>query len=623
VTARRRGIIAFLRPLVRAHRGTVLLGIGAAVVQTAAALAIPYLVKVAIDDGVLTGDAGMLTLAALVGVVLAGIEVLAARTQIRAVARAGHGMLYDARVALFSHLQRLSMQYHEHSRPGRLVAALTADIEAMTGLLTQGFVTLFVSILTFAGTAVVLVLLDPGLALACLVVVPVLVVATRWFRRRSATAWRQVRDTATAVTVQVQQALTAVPLIQTFRHEEAMLARLATVDADERRAKAATVRTAGVYFPSVDLCSALASIAVLVMGARSVAADGLEFGTLTAFLLYLRGFFSPIYEMSTVYDTVQAAVAGAERVSGVMATPVTVSEPASPVRLAQPRGAVVLSEVTFGYLDGDGVAGPDVLHGVSLTVPAGSTLAVVGPNGAGKSTLAKLVLRFYDPRRGRVTLDGVDLRRLAHADLRRAVAYVPQEGYLFTGSIADNVRLGDPTATDGDIQAAARTLGVLSILEGTSGGLATPVGVRGAALSASQRQVVAILRAWLADPAVLIWDEATSSLDVETDRAVQQATRLLRLGRTTIVVTHDLVRALDADAVVVVQDGRVVAHDTPAALLAEEGWLSVMVGRQRTRPAGGWVADGAAASVSAGNEIRVPVSERFGPTATRAPGSDG
>ncbi|MGN9766407.1 ABC transporter ATP-binding protein [Micromonospora sp. SD12] len=582
MTARRGGTVALLRPLARAHRGQVLLGVAAAVVQTAAALAIPYLVKVAIDDGILTGNAGVLSLAAIAGIALAGIEVLAARTQVRAVARAGHGMLCTARVALFSHLQRLPMQYHEHSRPGRLVASLTADIEAMTGLLTQGFVTLFVSTLTFAGTAVVLVLLDPGLALACLVVVPVLVLATRWFRRRSAVAWRQVRETATAVTVQVQQMLTAVPVIQAFRHERATLARLAAVDAEERLAKAATVRSAGVYFPTIDLCSTLATVAVLAMGARSVVTDGLEIGTLTAFLLYLRGFFSPIYELSTVYDTVQAAVAGAERVNGIMATPATVAEPASPVRLVKPRGGVVLSGVTFAYPDADGVTGPDVLHEVNLTVPAGSTLAVVGPSGAGKSTLAKLVLRFYDPRRGRITLDGVDLRRLTHADLRRAVAYVPQEGFLFTGTVGDNIRWGDPTATDADIEAAARKLGIWPVLSATSGGLGTQVGVRGAALSASQRQVVAILRAWMADPAVLIWDEATSSLDVETDRAVQQATRLLRFERTTIVVTHDLLGALDADAVAVVRDGRVVAHGPPAELLAEDRWLSAVVAGERT-----------------------------------------
>ncbi|MEU4382639.1 ABC transporter ATP-binding protein [Micromonospora echinofusca] len=582
MTARRGGTVALLRPLARAHRGPVLLGVAAAVVQTAAALAIPYLVKVAIDDGILTGNAGVLSLAAMAGIALAGIEVLAARTQVRAVARAGHGMLCTARVALFSHLQRLPMQYHEHNRPGRLVASLTADIEAMTGLLTQGFVTLFVSTLTFAGTAVVLVLLDPGLALACLVVVPVLALATRWFRRRSAVAWRQVRETATAVTVQVQQMLTAVPVIQAFRHERATLARLAAVDAEERLAKAATVRSAGVYFPTIDLCSTLATVAVLAMGARSVVTDGLEIGTLTAFLLYLRGFFSPIYELSTVYDTVQAAAAGAERVNGIMATPATVADPTSPVRLVKPRGGVVLSGITFAYPDADGVTGPDVLHEVSLTVPAGSTLAVVGPSGAGKSTLAKLVLRFYDPRRGRITLDGVDLRRLTHADLRRAVAYVPQEGFLFTGSIGDNIRWGDPTATDADIEAAARKLGVWPVLSATSGGLGTQVGVRGAALSASQRQVVAILRAWMADPAVLIWDEATSSLDVETDRAVQQATRLLRLERTTIVVTHDLSGALDADALAVVRDGRVVAHGPPAELLAEERWLSALVAGERT-----------------------------------------
>ncbi|MDG4803128.1 ABC transporter ATP-binding protein [Micromonospora sp. WMMD980] len=567
-------MIALLRPLLRTYRGSVLLGIGAAILQTAAALTIPYLMKVAIDDGILVGNVTVLSLAALAGVVLAGLEVLAARTQIRAVARAGHGMLSSTRVALFAHLQRLPMQYHEHNRPGRQVASLTADIEAMSGFLTQGFVTLFVSTLTLTGTAVVLFLLDAGLAVACLVVMPVLALATRWFRRRSAVAWRQVRETATAVTVELQQALTAIAVIQAFRHERATLDRLAAADGEERRAKAATVRTAGIYFPTLDLCSALATVAVLAMGARSVSADGLEIGTLTAFLLYLRGFFSPIYELSSVYDTLQSAVAGAERVIDILATPVTVPEPASPVQLPDPRGAVTLSEVTFGYPDHDGLSGPDVLHDVNLAVAAGSTVVIIGPSGAGKSTLVKLMLRFYDPQCGRVTLDGVDVRRLAHSDLRRAIAYVPQEGYLFTGSISDNIRMGNPTATDDEIEAAARTLGVWSVLSTTPEGLDTPVGVRGMALSASQRQVIAILRAWMADPTVLIWDEATSSLDVETDQRVQDATRLLRAGRTMIVVTHDLLRSLDADSVALVRNGRVVAYGTPAELLATERWLS-------------------------------------------------
>ncbi|WBB73015.1 ABC transporter ATP-binding protein [Micromonospora sp. WMMD1128] len=574
MTARRGRVVAFLRPLLRTHRGPVLLGLGAAILQTAAALTIPYLMKVAIDDGILVGNVTVLSLAALAGVVLAGLEVLAARTQIRAVARAGHGMLSSTRVALFAHLQRLPMQYHEHNRPGRQVASLTADIEAMSGLLTQGFVTLFVSTLTLAGTAVVLLLLDPGLAVACLVVMPVLALATRWFRRRSAVAWRQVRETATAVTVELQQALSAIAVIQAFRHERTTLDRFAAADGEERQAKAATVRTAGVYFPTLDLCSALATVAVLAMGARSVSAEGLEIGTLTAFLLYLRGFFSPIYELSSVYDTLQSAVAGAERVIDILATPVTVSEPASPARLPDPHGAVTLSDVTFAYPDHDGLSGPDVLHDVDLAVAAGSTLVIIGPSGAGKSTLVKLMLRFYDPQRGRVTLDGVDVRRLAHSDLRRAIAYVPQEGYLFTGSISDNIRMGNPTATDDEIEAAARTLGVWSVLSTTSEGLDTPVGVRGTALSASQRQVIAILRAWMADPTVLIWDEATSSLDVETDQRVQDATRLLRTGRTMIVVTHDLLRSLDADSVALVRNGRVVAYGTPAELLATERWLS-------------------------------------------------
>jgi ABC-type multidrug transport system fused ATPase/permease subunit len=474
---------------------------------------------------------------------------------------------------------------------------MTNDIDAMSDLVTDGLVTFITSVITLVGIAVILVLLDWQLALATLTVAPLLALAATRFRRSSAAAWRRVRETATVVTVQLQEALAGVRAIQAFRREATTAERFAEATNDERKAHQRTIALASVFFPGVEFAGTLASVVVLGVGGRQVLAGALEIGTLAAFLLYLRSLFDPVQQLSELYDTFQAATAGAERVGAVLAVEPTVREAPDPIPLSAPRGEVRLEKVRFAYtlgtVQGGGAAteeaaavGPEVLHDVDLLVPAGSTLALVGPTGAGKSTVAKLIARFYDPLAGRVALDGHDLRQVRLRDLRRAMGYVPQEGFLFSSydsnrpaTVADNIRFGRPDATRAEIEAAVRAVGAESVISAMPQGLDTEVGERGVKLSAGERQLVSFARAWLADPALLILDEATSNLDVVTETRLQQALRRLRQGRTTILIAHRLSTVIDADQVAIVEDGLVVEVGAPDDLITRGSRFAELYGR--------------------------------------------
>jgi ATP-binding cassette, subfamily B, bacterial len=544
--------------------------------QSAAGLAMPYLVKVAIDRGVLPRHLEVLNRVALAYVLLAGVQLLAGRLEVLAVAAVGQRVLYAVRTKLFGHLQTLSLDFYERERTGRVVARMTNDIDAMSDLVTDGLVTFITSVITLLGIAVILVLMDWQLALATLTVAPALALAATRFRRQSSAAWRRVRETATVVTVQLQEALSGVRAIQAFRRERTTAERFADAAHAERRAHQRTIRLAALFFPGVEFAGAAASVVVLGVGGHQVLSGGLEIGTLAAFLLYLRSLFDPVQQLSELYDTFQSATAGAERVGAVLSVEPTVREAADPLPLRAPRGEVRLDGVRFAYASGDG-EGPEVLHGVDLHVPAGSTLALVGPTGAGKSTVAKLIARFYDPQSGTVTLDGVDVRQVALADLRSAMGHVPQEGFLFSSfnggsaTVADNIGFGRPDATRAEIEAAAVAVGADAIIRRLPQGYDTEVGNRGVLLSAGERQLIAFARAWIADPALLILDEATSNLDVVTEAQVQQALRRLRQGRTTVLIAHRLSTVIEADQVAIVEDGRVVEAGPPDELLDRGG----------------------------------------------------
>jgi len=549
-------------------------------VQTGAGLAMPYLVKVAIDQGVVPKDLEVINLVALAYLVLAGVQFLAGRYEIETVARAGQRVLFSVRTKLFRHLQTLSLDFYERERTGRLVARMTSDIDAMSDLVTDGLVTLVTALITMVGVAVILVLMDWQLALAILVVAPLIGLAARVWRRWSADAYRQVRETHSVVNVQLQESLAGVRAIQSFRRERATAGRLREANHDERVAHWRTIALASFFFPGLEFLGTAATVVVLGLGGRRVLAGDLEIGTLAAFLLYLRSLFDPVQQLSELYDSFQSATAGAERVGSVLAERPSVREASDPVPLPDPRGDVRLEDVCFAYDQG-----PEVLHGVDLSLAAGTTLALIGPTGAGKSTVAKLIARFYDPQGGRVTLDGVDLRQIRLADLRRAMGYVPQEGFLFssfahgTATVADNIRFGRPEATREEVEAAARAIGAEPVIQALPHGYDTEVGERGALLSAGERQLVAFARAWLADPAVLILDEATSSLDVATETRVTEAMRRLRQGRTTIVIAHRLSTVIEADQIAVIEDGRVVESGPPEELQAHGGRFADLYGR--------------------------------------------
>jgi ATP-binding cassette, subfamily B, bacterial len=557
---------AWLWPLVRPHRRLVALASLAVLVQTGAGLAMPYLVKVAIDQGVTPKDLEVINRVALAYLALAGVQFLAGRSEVETVARAGQRVLFSVRTRLFRHLQTLSLDFYERERTGRLVARMTSDIDAMSDLVTDGLVTLVTGVITMVGVAVILVVMDWQLALATLVVAPLIGLAARFWRRWSADAYRQVRETHSVVTVQLQESLAGVRAIQSFRRERASAGRLREANHAERAAHRRTIALASFFFPGIEFLGTAATVVVLGVGGQRVLAGNLEIGTLAAFLLYLRNLFDPVQQLSELYDSFQSATAGAERVGTVLAERPSVREAPDPVPLPDPRGDVRLEDVCFAYDQG-----PEVLHDVNLDLDAGTTLALIGPTGAGKSTVAKLIARFYDPQEGRVTLDGVDLRQIRLADLRRAMGYVPQEGFLFSGTVLDNIRFGRPDATREEVEAAARAIGAEPVIMALPQGYDTEVGERGALLSAGERQLVAFARAWLADPALLILDEATSNLDVATETRVTEAMRRLRHGRTTIVIAHRLSTVIEADQIAVIEDGRVVELGSPDELRAHDG----------------------------------------------------
>jgi ATP-binding cassette subfamily B protein len=527
-------------------------------VQTGAVLAMPYLVKVAIDQGIVPKDLAVINRVALAYLVLAGVQFLAGRVEIETVARAGQRVLFTVRTKLFRHLQTLSLDFYERERTGRLVARMTADIDAMSDLVTDGLVTLVTALITMVGVAIILVVMDWQLALATLVVAPLIALAARAWRRWSADAYRQVRETHSVVTVQLQESLSGVRAIQSFRRERATAARLEEANHAERVAHWRTIGLASFFFPGIEFLGTAATVVVLGVGGQRVLGGDLEIGVLAAFLLYLRNLFDPVQQLSELYDSFQSATAGAERVGAVLAEQPSVREAPDPVPLPDPRGDVRLEDVCFAYDQG-----PRVLHDVDLAVAPGTTLALIGPTGAGKSTVAKLIARFYDPLGGRITLDGVDLRQ--------AMGYVPQEGFLFSGTILDNIRFGRPGATRAEVEAAARAVGADQVIAGLPDGYDTQVGERGALLAAGERQLVAFARAWIADPALLILDEATSNLDAASEARITDALQRLRSGRTTIIIAHRLTTIAQADQIAVVEDGRIVESGTPAELRARGG----------------------------------------------------
>ena len=563
-TRRRLGLLA---RLTLPYGGRTALALSTLLAYTVVALAPPYLAKLAIDQGIAEGDLGRLT--AVVGLFLvaavAALGLSSANTYLTG--WVGERMLADLRSRLFRHLERLSMGFYERNRAGVIVSRITNDVEALDQLVTDGVTSLVQNTLLLAGSAVVLFFLDWRLALATLSVLPLMTIATAWFRRRSNRAYRNVRERLGLVTATLAEDIAGMRVVQSFAREPVQERAFRGVNDRYRAANQETVLLNAIYFPTVDLLSSAAIAIVFGYGGWLVYHGDMSAGTLFAFALYVSNFFDPVQQLSQLYNTFLSAIAALDKIVGVLDEEPQVRDLPDAGDLPPIDGHVRFEGVRFRY----GPDLPEVLHGLELDVPAGTTIALVGHTGAGKSTIAKLLARFYDPVQGRITIDGHDLTTVTQHSLRRQLGIVPQEGFLFGGTVAENIAFGRPGASSAEIESAARSVGAHAFVAELEDGYETHLGERGARLSLGQRQLLAFARALLADPRILILDEATSSVDIGTERQIEQALRQLLVGRTAFVIAHRLSTIRDADLIVVLEHGRVAEQGTHEALIAADG----------------------------------------------------
>jgi len=535
------------------------------VVSTAAVLAGPLLVRYGIDHGIRPGDTAALDRSVIAYVAVALAAYVASRLQVLLVSRAGEGFLRDLREGVFEHLVGLSMPFFDREKAGVVVARMTADIDSLQELVQMGLIQMVSSCLLIVGSLVVLAAVSPTLLAVCLVPLPLVVAASVKFQRDSNDAYLAVRDRIGLTLSALQEGISGVRVIQAYGRESFETERFARRNRRLYDAHMRSVRVQAWYLPVIEGASLVCTALVVGMGGRMVADGRLTVGTVAFFVLTLSNLFEPVQQLSQLFNTVQSSGASLRKLFDLLDTEPDLAEPDQPIALAE-CGALVVDGVGFAYPGGE-----EVLSGVSLTLGAGEKLALVGPTGAGKSTLAKLMARLYDPTVGSVSFDGTDLRLASGTDLRRRITVVPQEGFLFAGTIRDNVRIGRPDATDAEVDAALDRLGVLDRFAGLPDGLDTEVNERGSRLSAGERQLISLARAALADPAVLVLDEVTSSLDPGTEVLVDEALTRLFEGRSVVVIAHRLSTAARSDRVGVVAEGRLVEIGPHAELVAAGG----------------------------------------------------
>jgi len=559
-----------LGELIRPYRRQIAVVLCLVIGQVVTTMAAPWLIGLAIDHGMPDAIDGnyrtlaQITAALVVAALTSGVLqwIFLRRTGI-----IGQAILFDLRRRVFDHSQRLSVAWHERFTSGRVISRLTSDVDTLRELLDSSLDGLLLAALNIVVISVLMLVLDPWLALVALLAIIPLLFLFRWFSERSTVAFRQTRESVALVIVQFVETFNGIRAVQAFRREPRNDAIFEGLNTGYRDANRSVFKLHAVFIPGVTLVGNVATVVVLFAGGIRVADGGLALGVLTAFLLYLRQFYSPMEDVAIFFNSLQSATAALEKLALVLAEKPSVPEPEQPAQLGRPTpGEVSFEGVRFSY-DVTAAEPRTVLHPLDLRIHSGETVALVGATGAGKTTIAKLISRFYDPTEGRVLLDGVPLTQLADEDLRTAIVMITQDGFLFSGSVADNIAFGRPGATRSEVEAAATAVGADVFIRELPRGYDTDVRKRGGRLSAGQRQLIAFARAFLADPAVLILDEATSSLDIPTERAVQRALRTVLSGRTALIIAHRLSTVEIADRVLVLDSGRVVEDGTPEDLI--------------------------------------------------------
>jgi ABC-type multidrug transport system fused ATPase/permease subunit len=563
--------LRWLLSLLRPYRAKVALMLAALVIATGAGLAPPYLVGQAIDSGIVAEDLGALRLIVVAFLASALVYWGATYVETYLVGWVGQRALTDLRQRIFAHLQGMSIGFFTRRRPGVLISRLTNDVQALDSLVTDGIVTLFSSLLTLFGVVAIMLLLDVQLALITFLTFPLLAIASIAFRIVAANAYRVTRVKIANITAHLQETLSGVRVVRSFAQEPRHVRRMDVLNQENYDANMKTVYLNASYFPAVELLSAVGTAVIILYGGFQSVEGAIEIGVVVAFIGYLQTFFDPIQQISQLYTTYQQGMAALDKIFDLLDTEPEMVDREDALDPGTLRGEIELEDVSFSYADAAASDAEWALRDIDLHVPVGQTVALVGETGAGKSTLAKLVARFYDPQRGRVLVDGRDVRDLRASCLRGQLGIVPQEGFLFSGTVRENIAFGRPEADDDEIRAAAAAVGADAFISSLPDGYDTEVGERGVHLSAGQRQLVAFARALLAEPRILILDEATSSVDVRTERQIERALERLLIGRTAIVIAHRLSTIRRAARIVVLEGGRIVESGTHEELIEGDG----------------------------------------------------